>query len=127
MTLSPGAYYLFAAGEGASFGPEDLDVVVPPGTPGGTLAGGVNGVAWPEPTVPEGDGRWYAIIVTTPPCPGDLDADDDTDVFDFAIFTANFGRDDVPPYSHGDMDGNANVNVLDFGAFAGNFGCDAAP
>ena len=125
MTLRAGVYYVFAAGEGATFGPEDLDVSVPPGAPGGTLGGGINGVPWPDPVVPTGEGRWYSITVAPPACPGDIDGDGDTDVFDFAILASNFGQSFIVPFTNGDINGDGTVNVLDFGTFAGNFGCGA--
>lgn len=63
-------------------------------------------------------------ITLAPPadCVGDLDDDDDTDVFDFGILAANFGQ-SVPANTGGDLDGNAVVDVFDFGILAGDFGC----
>ena len=63
-------------------------------------------------------------LTTAPPpgCTADLDADNDTDVFDFAIFAANFGQ-TVPPGTGGDYDGTGSVDVFDFSTFAADFGC----
>jgi hypothetical protein len=57
-----------------------------------------------------------------PMCPGDLDGDEDTDVFDFAIFAASFGQ-SVPPGTGGDFDADGTITVFDFGLFASSFGC----
>jgi hypothetical protein len=68
------------------------------------------------------------LRVTTPPpagCVGDVDDDNDTDVFDFGIFAANFGL-SVPAGTGGDLDANGVVDVFDFGIFAGDFGCAPA-
>jgi hypothetical protein len=65
------------------------------------------------------------LRVATPPpagCVGDLDDDDDTDVFDFGIFASTFGS-SVPVGTGGDLDGNGVVDVFDFSIFAGDFGC----
>ena len=64
----------------------------------------------------------FTTAAPPPACAADLDSDGDTDVFDFAIFGANFGL-SVTPGTNGDFDGNGQVTVLDFGLFAGNFGC----
>ena len=56
-------------------------------------------------------------------CPGDIDGDCDTDVFDFGIFAANFGTSGHAPFTNGDLDGDGDVDVFDFGLFAANFGC----
>ena len=69
-------------------------------------------------------GALEAAASTPPPCPcvGNLDETCDTDVFDFAVFAANFGA-FVPPFTLGDFDGNGFVNVFDFATFAQDFGC----
>jgi hypothetical protein len=56
-------------------------------------------------------------------CPGDLDGDADTDVFDFGILAGSFGATGLAPYSAGDRDGDGDVDVFDFSIFAGSFGC----
>lgn len=65
-----------------------------------------------------------AISFTPPPpvCVGDIDGDEDTDVFDFGTLATNFGS-SVPAGTGGDLNGDGNVNVFDFGIFAGDFGC----
>jgi hypothetical protein len=65
---------------------------------------------------------WFNFIAPTSGCSGDLDADGDTDVFDFGSFAANFGQ-SVPTGTGGDLDGDGDVDVFDFGLFASNFGC----
>ena len=67
-----------------------------------------------------------ATLAAIPPrlCAGDIDGDDDTDVFDFGVFTSNFG-DDVPCGTLGDLDLDGDVDVFDFGVFGPDFGCDA--
>lgn len=55
-------------------------------------------------------------------CPGDIDGDGDTDIFDFGVFATHFGS-SVPAGTLGDLDGNGVVNVFDFGIFAADFGC----
>lgn len=61
-------------------------------------------------------------VVSVPPCPGDLDGDDDTDVFDFAILAGNFGQ-SVTPGTGGDYNESGTVDVFDFATLAGDFGC----
>jgi hypothetical protein len=63
-------------------------------------------------------------FATAPPpsCVGDIDDDGDTDIFDFAVFAANFERTGVGP-GEGDLDGDGAVTVLDFGLFAADFTC----
>lgn len=70
-------------------------------------------------------GDQFAVVTKAAPpvaCVGDLDADGDTDVFDFGVFASNFGQ-SVAPGTSGDFDGNGSVDVLDFGTFASDFGC----
>lgn len=62
-----------------------------------------------------------------PMCPGDLNGDNRTDIFDFGVFATNFGATGLPPYTGGDFNGDGAVTVLDFGFFATNFGCVGAP
>ena len=87
---------------------------------------------WPIFGAPPLDGMEREVVIESfrfvapPACPGDLDADADTDVFDFAIFTQGFGR-AVPALTGGDFDGTGAVDVLDFATLAGDFGCAPAP
>ena len=122
ITLRPGDYYVFIAGEGATFGPEDLEVSVPPGAPGGTLGGGIGGVPWPDPYVAEGEGQWFGFTVATPVCAGDINGDGSTNAADFTILAGNFGS-TVFPFTSGDLSGDGLVNAADFTILAGNFGC----
>ena len=64
------------------------------------------------------------VAVPPPPpvCVGDIDGDNDADVFDFAIMAANFGT-AVDPGKDGDLDGDGDVDVFDFGIFGPDFGC----
>ena len=91
MTLANGVYYVFVAGEGATFGPEDLEVGVPPEAPGGTLTGGVNGVPWPVSEIAPGAGQWYSFTVAPPVCAGDITGDGVTNIADFNVLAGNFG------------------------------------
>lgn len=54
---------------------------------------------------------------------GDIDGDDDTDVFDFNEFAFNFGS-QVFPGTGGDLDYDGDVDVFDFNLFAVNFGSE---
>lgn len=71
-----------------------------------------------------GPGGAFEPYQTTFPaaCSADLDDDNDTDVFDFALFAANFGQ-AVEPGTSGDFDEDGQVTVFDFGIFAADFGC----
>ena len=55
-------------------------------------------------------------------CPGDIDGDGDTDVFDFGFIAGNFGS-MVTPGTNGDLTGDGVVDVFDFAIFSGDFGC----
>ncbi len=58
-------------------------------------------------------------------CPGDLDGNCTTDVFDFTVFSQAFGSSTGDPeYNEdADYDGDGSVTVLDFGQWAADFGC----
>ena len=78
-----------------------------------------------EWTIPEdftGPAQFQLDNICLFDCVGDLNNDGATNVFDFAIFAANFGQ-AVPPNTNGDLDGNGTVNVFDFAIFAADFGC----
>lgn len=62
------------------------------------------------------------LVVVPPPCAGDLDADYDTDVLDFATFLTSFGT-TVTPGEGADFDASGEVDVLDFAIFVTDFGC----
>lgn len=92
--------------------------------PGGSIVEDQRLVARPQ----DGDGDATArsdigaYEYAPPACPGDIDADGDTDVFDFGEFAVHFGA-SVPFNEDGDLDGDGQVTVFDFGIFAIDFGC----
>jgi hypothetical protein len=65
-------------------------------------------------------------ISATPACPGDVDGDGDTDVFDFSSLAAAFGATPRCPQWEDDADvnGDRTIDVFDFGELASGFGCD---
>ena len=56
-------------------------------------------------------------------CPGDVNSDGTTDIFDFATFAANFTTSGHQPLEDGDLDGDGDVDIFDFGLFAADFQC----
>jgi C1A family cysteine protease len=54
----------------------------------------------------------------TPPCPGDLDGDGDTDQTDLGVLLASFGADDG-----GDLDGDGDTDQSDLGILLADWGC----
>lgn len=64
-------------------------------------------------------------FLVSPPvtCSGDVDGDNDTDVFDFNAFASRFGDQGVERWTSGDLDGDGDVDALDFNVFATDFGC----
>lgn len=62
-------------------------------------------------------------------CPGDINGDNKTNVFDFGTLAGNFGQ--CTPAIFGRCDGDLNcdgcVNVFDFGILSSNFGCSLPP
>jgi hypothetical protein len=75
-----------------------------------------------EQTVTVADFAFVPLAPTPGPCVGDLDGDDDTDVFDFAVFASGFG-DAVEPGTGGDLDADGDIDVFDFAAWSADFGC----
>jgi hypothetical protein len=63
----------------------------------------------------------------TPECPGDVDGDGDTDVFDFADLASGFGAGPGATRAEGDLTGDGFVDVFDFADLASDFGCDVTP
>jgi len=122
--LRSGTYYVFIGGEGTVLGAEDYTVDVPPGTTGGTLGGGIDGVAWPVAVIPDDGGQWFSFTVVPPPCPGDITGDGSTNVADFNVLASHFGQ-MVPPFQDGDLNGDGFVTVADFNILASNFGCSS--
>lgn len=57
-----------------------------------------------------------------PACPGDVDWNGVTDIFDFSALAASFAQ-SVPMGTSGDLDLDSDVDVLDFAILAGGFGC----
>jgi hypothetical protein len=57
------------------------------------------------------------------PCPGDLDGDGDTDVFDYAVLAVNFGAGPGTTREEGDITGDGYVDIFDFGEMMADFGC----
>ncbi len=78
--------------------------------------------------LPSGDGvpggEAEVVFAYAPPvvCAGDLDRDNDTDVFDFGIFAVWFGSSGATRET-GDFDGSGTVDVFDFADLADDFGC----
>jgi hypothetical protein len=62
--------------------------------------------------------------VPAPPCPGDVDGDGDTDVFDFSVLASNFGAGPGATQAQGDLTGDGVVDVFDFSELVSDFGCE---
>ncbi len=75
-----------------------------------------------EPALP---GNTTHFAVTVPGCPGDLDTNGATDVFDFSTMAANFGAGPNATLDMGDITGDGWIDVFDFAALAAGFGCGA--
>lgn len=77
------------------------------------------GWAWSENTgwINLNDAIRYVCTI-----PGDFDYNGTVNVFDFGIFSANFGSSGNPAFTLGDCDGDGDTDVFDFGIFAPNFG-----
>lgn len=56
-------------------------------------------------------------------CAGDVDGDNDTDIYDFGDFATNFGLTSGATRTQGDLDGSGSVNVFDFSILVSDFGC----
>lgn len=69
----------------------------------------------------------WLLPFTGPRCEGDLDADGDTDVMDFAVLVSNFGNhaDDAGclTYRSGDLDQNGVLDLDDVSILILSFGC----
>jgi len=72
------------------------------------------------------DFTWTLTLRLTPPCIGDVNGDDRTDVADFVVLAGSFGRSVVRSTS-GDLDADGDVDANDFVVLAGDFGCDSPP
>ncbi|NQU75288.1 MAG: hypothetical protein HQ546_03100 [Planctomycetes bacterium] len=53
---------------------------------------------------------------------GDLDFDNDVDIFDWAVFQPNYGTMAAMTYDDGDLDGDADVDIFDWAIFQPNYG-----
>jgi hypothetical protein len=73
-----------------------------------------------EVPVPADPGQWLRLV---PICPGDVNGDGVTDVFDFADLAASFGAGPGATRGQGDLNGDGFVDVFDFGDLAADFGC----
>ncbi len=80
-------------------------------TSGTTISGSFTVTATPPGAAP------------TPDCPGDIDGNGSTDVFDFAELASNFGAGPGATRAEGDLTGDGFVDVFDFGELAADFGC----
>ncbi len=58
-------------------------------------------------------------------CPGDINNDGATDVFDFADLAINFGAGPGATQAQGDLNGDGFVDIFDFADLADDFGCGA--
>jgi hypothetical protein len=61
-------------------------------------------------------------LLPEPACPGDVNRDGETNVFDFSELTGSFGQ-AVPHFTLGDLNGDGIVDVFDFGELTAGFGC----
>lgn len=64
----------------------------------------------------------FTTLTPPPTCVGDLNNDGYTNVFDFGIFSGDFGQ-SVTPGVPPDYDGDGIVTVFDFSVWAQDFGC----
>ncbi len=110
-----------------SSSPQDIyfDVSVAGTAPSGTAAARINLV---YTQVNEGTGAALIddvsySIAPAPACPGDINGDGATDVFDFGDLASNFGAGPGATREQGDLTGDGFVDVFDFGELAADFGC----
>lgn len=68
-----------------------------------------------------GTGVYVALVAPPPPCPGDLNNDQQRNTADLALFLGAFGT-AVTPGTSGDLDNNGLVNTADLALFLGLFG-----
>jgi hypothetical protein len=61
-------------------------------------------------------------VNTAPPCPGDLDGDDDVDLSDLSILLANYGMTSGAEYEDGDLDGDGDVDLTDLSGLLAVYG-----
>ncbi|NQT93292.1 MAG: hypothetical protein HQ559_11070 [Lentisphaerae bacterium] len=58
--------------------------------------------------------------------PGDVDGDNDVDIFDWSIFQVAYGQTEGMDWSHGDFDGDGDVDIFDWSIFQPNYGTSRA-
>ena len=70
-------------------------------------------------------GAMHCIVMhvptPTPPCPGDLDGDNDVDIADLAVLLAHYGETGASP-NDGDLDHDGDVDVADLAALLAVYG-----
>src|SRR5262245_10322732 len=98
---------------------------------GGFSAGGVFEfevtVGQPDPGAMSGGnfelvGGFWAVPaeITPPPCPGDIDGDNDVDIGDLSMLLSQFGS--TGSGLSGDLDHDGDVDIADLSTLLSNFG-----
>jgi len=85
--------------------------------------GDITGDGWPE-LVAGYSGQPCVVVFNNhgPPCPGDLDRDNDVDLGDLALLLANYGATGVTSYYAGDLDGDGDVDLGDLALLLALYG-----
>ncbi len=65
----------------------------------------------------------FLAAPTGPACPGDINGDGVTNVFDFAVLADFFGAGPGATFEEGDLNGDGFVDIFDFAVFAEDFAC----
>jgi hypothetical protein len=102
------------AGGGAMFtsgGPYDVS-----GTLGQSQAGPMAGGSF------ELIGGFWPAASASPPCPGDVDSDNDVDLSDLATLLAHFGTPRGATRADGDLDSDGDVDLTDLAVLLASFG-----
>jgi len=60
------------------------------------------------------------FTLASPSLPGDIDGDNDVDIFDYNILASNFGSTNCG--NQADIDGDCDVDIFDYNILVGNFG-----
>jgi hypothetical protein len=77
---------------------------------------------------PDGNGWWYAepwiafLGDPLPPCPGDINGDDEVDLTDLATLLAHFGAADGATPADGDLDADGDIDLDDLASLLASFG-----
>jgi hypothetical protein len=67
--------------------------------------------------------EWDILVCAAPPpCPGDLDGDEDVDLADLAQLLGNYGITGGASYEDGDLDGDGDVDLSDLSALLAVYG-----